>query len=104
MQFQIHLLITNCKTLKKYWKELQLHFKVTTQDEEYKISRIHIRKIENDKKLLFVRNGEYDEYRECETKKHLFEMNYKSYRDDGNPEQEICIGKRYKVRIRSFFA
>lgn len=87
-----------CKTLKKYWKELQQYFKATTQDEEYKISRIHIRKIENDKKLLFIRSGDYDEYRECETKKHLFEMNYKSYRDDGNPEQEMCIGKRYKVK------
>ncbi len=66
-----------CKILKEYWKKLQRYFYKKTKSNKYKISRIHIRKLK------------------CKT---IFEMNYDNYKIDGSPEQEIFIGKRYKVK------
>ncbi|MDA3966735.1 RNA-directed DNA polymerase [Helicobacter sp. WB40] len=66
-----------CKVLKESWDKLQEYFYEKTKNDNYKISRIHIRKLK------------------C---KAIFEMNYDSYKIDGSPEQEIFIGKRYKVK------
>jgi len=48
-----------------------------TRDNEYVISRIHIRKMKGDKAL--------------------FAMNYKNWKIDGNPEIDLMIGKKYVV-------
>lgn len=60
-----------CSELRDNWKELQKHFHNQTDGQSYRISRIHLRK-------------EYG-------KKRIFEMNYKNWRTDGNPELELLI-------------
>ncbi|EKD4236593.1 RNA-directed DNA polymerase, partial [Campylobacter coli] len=78
-----------CKILKEYWKKLQRYFYKKTKSNKYKISRIHIRKL-YEKKLID------NKYYDVEIEK-IFIMNFKNYKLDGTPEQEIFIGKGYKV-------
>lgn len=66
-----------CKILSQNWDKLKLHFKKNCEGQDYKISRIHLRKMVNTK---------------C-----LFEMNYKKYIVDGTPEPNLLIGSRYVV-------
>lgn len=62
-----------CAVLKDSWDELKQHFHQQTDLQEYRVSRIHLRK-------LFG-------------KKELFEMNYKNWRIDGNPETGLLFLK-----------
>lgn len=62
-----------CAVLKDNWGNLKRHFHLQTDHQEYRVSRIHIRK-------LFG-------------KKELFEMNYKNWRVDGNPETGLLFLK-----------
>lgn len=62
-----------CETLRDNWANLKTHFHTQTDNQDYRVSRIHLRK-------LFG-------------KKELFEMNYKNWRIDGNPETELLISK-----------
>lgn len=62
-----------CLTLRDNWVLLKQHFHKQTDHQEYRVSRIHIRK-------LFG-------------KKELFEMNYKNWRVDGNPETGLLFLK-----------
>ena len=64
-----------CNFLKVNWRKIQKHFKKNTKKDNYKVSRIHIRKIK----------------KKC----GLFEMNYKNYEDDGSPEQDLIIKSKY---------
>lgn len=66
-----------CKTLMKHWTELTEYFREKTKGQTRIISRIHIRKMKETKSL--------------------FLMNYKNWIDDGTPEPDICLGKRYMV-------
>ena len=77
-----------CKILRESFWELKEYFREKTKKDKYKISRIHIRKIKDKNELLDIKN-----YLD-----KLFDMNYKDYHIDGNPEQEIFIGKKYKVK------
>lgn len=63
------------KSLSENWSELQNHFRNKTINDSFKISRIHLRKLEN--------------------KFELFEMNYKNFSKDGDPEQDIVIKSKY---------
>ena len=62
-----------CATLRDHWTDLKTHFHAQTDNQDYRVSRIHLRK-------LFG-------------KKELFEMNYRNWRIDGNPETELLISK-----------
>ena len=62
-----------CTVLKENWDSLKRHFHQQTDHQEYRVSRIHIRK-------LFG-------------KKELFEMNYRNWRVDGNPETGLLFLK-----------
>lgn len=64
-----------CYCLSQNWSSIQDHFRNKTIEHPYKISRIHIRKLFN--------------------KQALFEMNYKNFRTDGEPEQDLIIKSRY---------
>lgn len=66
-----------CKTLMKHWTKLTKCFSTTTKEQSRIISRIHIRKMQD--------------------KKELFLMNYENRIDDGTPEPDIYLGKRYMV-------
>lgn len=74
-----------CKCLSKNWYKICEHFEKYTSYQNYKISRIHIRKLAN--------------------KQALFEMNYNKWNIDGTPEPDLMIGKKYLVKsdIATFF-
>jgi Reverse transcriptase (RNA-dependent DNA polymerase) len=69
--------INLCNCISQHWENLKNHFDSKTISEEYKVSRIHIRKLYN--------------------KSELFEMNYKNFFMDEEPEQDIVIKSRYVV-------
>lgn len=60
-----------CVILRDNWQLLQQHFQQQTVGQEYRISRIHLRK-------MYGTKG-------------LFEMNYKNWRFDGNPETDLLF-------------
>lgn len=66
-----------CKTLMEHWTELTEYFMKKTKGQLRKISRIHIRKMQETKAL--------------------FLMNYNNWIDDGTPEPDIYLGKRYMI-------
>lgn len=71
-----------CVTLRDNWDEIKRFLSVQTEDQYYKISRIHIRK----------RIGT----------KSIFQMSYKRWQEDGNPDVELLIhnnrAKEYLVK------
>ena len=71
-----------CSELRNDWDKLRAHYHTQTDGHSYRVSRIHIRK-------------EYNE-------KRIFDMNYKNWRVDGNPESDLLIHdkgtSRYLVR------
>ena len=67
-----------CRCLSDNWGNLQQHFEQQTVSQDYKISRIHIRK-----------QGNSDA---------IFSMSYSNWRVDGSPEPDLLIGKRYIVK------
>ena len=88
-----------CKCLSDNWANLIGHFEKYTLNHEYKVSRIHIRKIK-DSKIIFVM-GDYHELYELEVvdeKKHLFDLNHKNFIEDDHPEPDLLIGKQYQVK------
>lgn len=60
-----------CAELRDNWDKICTHFHAQTDGQSYRVSRIHIRK-------------EYN-------KKRIFEMNYKNWRVDGNPESDLLM-------------
>jgi len=66
-----------CEVISGNWSKLQSYFRSQTENQSYKISRIHIRKRLGSSKL--------------------FEMNYNNWKIDGSPEPSLLIGMRYMV-------
>lgn len=66
-----------CRILSDNWPRIQTHFHKHTDEDDFKISRIHIRKRKNTKSL--------------------FKMNYQNWEDDDSPVTNILLGKRYIV-------
>ena len=60
-----------CFELRDNWDKICDHFHTQTDGQYYRVSRIHIRKEFNEKRI--------------------FEMNYKNWRVDGNPESDLLI-------------
>ncbi|MGV4412797.1 RNA-directed DNA polymerase [Chryseobacterium sp. T1] len=63
------------KCLADNWDKIKYHFTKNTINDPFKISRIHLRKLKN--------------------RPELFEMNYKNFSKDGDPEQDIVIKSKY---------
>lgn len=66
-----------CGILSENWDNIKQYLVENVNNQTYKVSRIHIRKIKD--------------------QDHLFEMNYKNGVKDGDPEQHIIIGQQYCV-------
>jgi hypothetical protein len=66
-----------CASLRDNWENLLHYFKLQTKDNNHKISRLHIRKLENSPAV--------------------FEMNYKNWKIDGSHEPDLLMGKKYIV-------
>lgn len=60
-----------CSELRDNWDQLRAHFHAQTDGQSYRISRIHVRKKYNERRI--------------------FEMNYKNWRVDGNPESDLLV-------------
>jgi len=91
-----------CQTIKDNWKNIKNFFKNKTKNNSYKISRIHIRKIDHSLKIFEtcyenLDDINLDEYPQV-IQKHLFEMNHKNFCVDDYPEPKLLIGKRYIVK------
>lgn len=67
--------VSQCKSLAENWEKIQNHFRENTSADQFKISRIHIRKLKG--------------------KRELFEMKYKNFSKDGEPQQDIIIKSKY---------
>ena len=67
-----------CVILRDNWHLLQQHFQQQTEDLEYRVSRIHLRKIYGTKEI--------------------FEMNYKNWRSDGNPETDLLFAASCAIK------
>lgn len=67
-----------CKLLSDNWELIKQHFHKQTDNQDYRVSRIHIRKMHDSK--------------------NLFEMNYKNWKTDGSPEINNLIGAKYIVK------
>ncbi len=74
-----------CKCLQNNWEQLKNHFQINTENQDYRVSRTHIRKLKNSKRL--------------------FEMNYNNWRIDGTPEPDLLIGSKFIVKadVSNFF-
>ena len=66
-----------CAELRNDWQDLLKHFRDNTVGQAFPISRLHIRKI-------------YDKETKA-LKPYLFEMNYKNWKKDGSPEDDLLI-------------
>ena len=64
-----------CFNLKNNWSDILLHFQTNTNNQDWKVSRIHIRKTKENKKILVM--GKYDTSRVINRqidKEQLFDM------------------------------
>ena len=91
-----------CKVIVDYWDRLQKHFQDKTKTDSYKVSRIHVRKIDNSSKVLRSCYQDLDDidlrdYPELEVK-HIFKMGHKNFCTDDYPEPKLLIGKNYIVK------
>ena len=68
-----------CAVLRDNWDDIKTHFHNQTDNQAYRVSRIHLRKM-NDSKLLF-------------------EMNYKNWRVDGNPETDLLLNNYHASKF-----
>ena len=74
-----------CNSISQEWNRIQKFFQFETRNQTHKVSRIHLRKMDDN----------------CS----LFEMNYKNYEKDSSPEEELLITSKYIVNadISNFF-
>lgn len=74
-----------CLCLRNNWKEILDHYRINTIKHNHKISRIHARKMNNTNSI--------------------FQMDYKNWKVDGSPIDELPIGNTYFVEadISTFF-
>lgn len=68
-----------CSELRDNWDKICTYFHVQTDGQNYRVSRIHVRKEHNQKRI--------------------FEMNYKNWREDGNPELDLLIHDKGTSRL-----
>jgi len=92
----------HCDILREHWDKLLEFFENKTNEHTHKISRIHIRKIDNSSTIFKtcyhdMDDINLDDYPNLNVN-HLFEMNHKNFCTDDYPEPELLIGKRYLVK------
>ncbi len=91
-----------CQILIDNWDKLQTYFQEKTKKDLHKISRIHIRKIDNSSKVFQTCYQDMDDidlndYPDLLVN-HVFEMGHKNFCTDDYPEPELLIGKKYIVK------
>lgn len=66
-----------CNCIKDNWPQLCNHFFQCTNNQEYKVSKIHLRKMAKSPMI--------------------FKMNYDNWKEDGNPELDLLIGSKFLI-------
>lgn len=87
-----------CFNLKNNWNDILLHFQTYTGNQDWKVSRIHIRKTKENKKILVL--GKYDTLKVINRqidKEQLFDMGFSDYREDDDPLLKFKIGARFQA-------
>ena len=87
-----------CLNLKNNWDDILLHFQTYTDNQDWKVSRIHIRKTKENKKILVL--GKYDTLRVVNRqidKEQLFDMGFSDYREDDDPLLKFKIKSRFQA-------
>ena len=84
-------------TIKDNWSDILNYFQKKTAQWEYKVSRIHIRKILTSKTIFQMNYGESTIGADT-LSKTIFNMNYKNFIEDDNPLPELLLGKKYLVK------
>lgn len=79
-----------CFQISENWDNLITHFDKNTQNDKHKISRIHIRKIQEENKIFYF--GYDEEERQESSYDTIFEMSHKNYKLDDYPEPDLLIG------------
>ena len=111
-----------CEKLYNSWHDILDKFRENTLGDKHKISRIHIRKLIDNKALIKMDYGDYEDDNVDENDledtsdggnnddnipnsierdngdKALFRMNYKNWKLDGDPITSFFIGKKYVVK------
>lgn len=91
-----------CKVLSNNWDKLIVYFQKQTHNQKHKISRVHIRKIDDTFKVFNTCYQDLDDINLDDypslVQNHLFEMNHKNFCTDDYPEPNLLIGKRYIVK------
>lgn len=87
-----------CFNLKNNWSDILLHFQTHTDSQGWKVSRIHIRKTKENKKILVM--GKYDTLRVINRqtdKEQLFDMGYSDHKEDDDPLLKFKIEARFQA-------
>ena len=87
-----------CFNLKNNWSDILLHFQTHTDSQDWKVSRIHIRKTKENKKILVM--GIYDTLRVINRqtdKEQRFDMGYSDHKEDDDPLLKFKIGARFQA-------
>ena len=67
-----------CRCLADNWSHLIRHFDAKTSSQNYKVSRIHVRKLHGSERI--------------------FKMSYNNWMADGSPEPDLLIGAKFLVK------
>lgn len=87
-----------CEFLRDKWDELKNHFGNQTNGQKHKISRIHVRRIFNTKKIFEMIYDDFLEERYImDEENKVFKMKSEDWRTDGSPVVDLRIGSKYKV-------
>jgi len=94
--------MNQCEVLKSNWRMIKKYFKEKTENNTHKVSRIHVRKIDNSSKVFQtcyqdIEDINLEDYPELEVN-HIFEMGHKNFCTDDYPEPKLMIGKKYLVK------
>lgn len=84
-------------TIRDNWKDILKYFQKQTGKWEYKVSRIHIRKLVVTKSILQMNYGAPTNGINV-LSKAIFNMNYKNYVEDDDPLPGLLLGKRYLIK------
>ena len=87
-----------CLNLRNNWNDVLLHFQNYTDNQDWKVSRIHIRKTKENKKILVL--GKYATLRVTNhqvDKDQLFDMGFSDYKEDDDPLLKFKIKSRFQA-------
>lgn len=87
-----------CFNLRDNWHHILSHFQTYTDNQDWKVSRIHIRKTKENKKILVL--GQYATLRIVNRqidKEQLFDMGFSDYKEDDDPLLKFKIKSRFQA-------